>query len=156
MTIFDFQTQLSLGSEGEEAFLDRYPSPLSISLDKRWDFNRLSDGARVELKSDTYCPNKYPNFVMERFSDIERSTPGGPWRAKKDKIGLFIYYFAKTGLYYEFTNLAALVAELDSLIPSCREYKIKNKSWVTQAYAVPRNLLSHLCTEHWLDPKGIS
>lgn len=148
MSTFSFNEQLVVGSGGEQLFLDHYPDPMAVSLDLRWDFTRLSDGARVELKTDTYDPRRYQNFFFERYSDSERKTPGGPWRAKKDKIGLFIYFFEKTLDYYEFVDLKGLTEHLDAGIKDerYREFKVKNKGWVSSGYAVPRDSVSEFFT----------
>jgi len=145
---FGFNDQLVVGSGGEQLFLDNYPEPMSVSLDLRWDFTRLSDGARVELKTDTYDPRRYQNFFFERYSDTDRKTPGGPWRAKKDKIGLFIYFFQQDLTYYEFTDLKGLCAHVDAGIEaeSYREFKVKNKGWFSSGYAVPRESVAQFYT----------
>lgn len=141
---FTFEGQLHVGSAGEQAFLDKYPHPLTISVDLRWDFIRVTDGARVELKTDTYDPAKFPNFFFERFSDEVAETLGGPWRARKDRVPVFVYLFEKTGTYYEFTDLKGLCTHLDKGIAKglYKEFRVKNKGrgggWVTLGYAVPR------------------
>lgn len=150
---FEFERQLVVGTNAEQMFIDRYPHPLMISTDLRWDFIRVTDGARLELKTDTYDPEKFPNFFFERYSDEEAKTPGGPWRAKKDRVPIFVYLFEKTSTYFEFIDLKGLCEHLDKGIKQgiYKEFRVKNKGrgggWVTLGYAVPRVSVAEFYTE---------
>ena len=141
-----FQEQLTIGNRGEELFLERYPRKLEIYPGREYDFTVKSSREKLELKTDTYNINKSDNFFFERFSDVHKETPGGPWRAHKDKIDIFCYYFVRHNIWFEFRDIPALVKELNSLTKSSGLVYIKNRGWITGGYKVRRECLEHLYT----------
>lgn len=143
MTTFDFQKQLTVGNRGEELFLEHYPRKLEIFPGREYDFTVKSSRQKVELKTDTYNMEKSDNFFFERYSDVHRKTPGGPWRAHKDKIDIFCYYFARHNLWFEFRDLPGLIKELNTLTSNQGMVYIKNRGWVTAGFKVPREALSN-------------
>lgn len=88
--MFQFKDQLTVGGSGEELFLSLHPW-LNKADGIKYDFDR--NGKSVELKTDTYSMAKTPNFFMERYSDVDRATNGGPWRAAYDNVTYFVYMF---------------------------------------------------------------
>jgi hypothetical protein len=138
MTKFDFKAQLKVGNRGEELFLERYPRKLEIFPGKAYDFTVKSSRETVELKTDTYNIDKSDNFFFERYSDVNKKSPGGPWRAKKDKIDIFCYYFVRHNIWFEFRDIPGLVKKLDSLTKKQGLIYIKNRGWVTGGYKVKR------------------
>lgn len=138
---WDFQKQLEIGNRAEELFMERYPRKLEIFPGREYDFTVKSSREKVELKTDTYNMNKSPNFFFERFSDVHRQTPGGPWRAYEDGIDIFCYYFARHNLWYEFRNLPELIKKLNKLTKKQGLIYVKNKRWITGGYKVSRDML---------------
>jgi hypothetical protein len=141
---WDFKGQLAVGNRGEELFLERYPRKLEIFSGREYDFTVKSSREKIELKTDTYNMDKSDNFFLERYSDVHRKTPGGPWRAYKDKIDIFCYMFVRHNIWFEFRDLPALIERLDDLTKKQGLIYIKNKGWVTGGYKVPRDSLSDL------------
>lgn len=141
---FDFQVQLEAGSRGEELFMERYPRKLEIYPGREYDFTVKSSREKLELKTDTYNINKSENFFFERYSDVHRKTPGGPWRAHQDKIDIFCYYFVRHNIWFEFRDIPSLIEELNSLTKKQGLIYIKNRGWVTGGYKIPRDSLSSL------------
>lgn len=139
---FDFKTQLNWGQRGEELFQKHYPRVLSAASDLTYDFTVESSGQKLELKTDSYNMEKTPNFFMERYSDIMRKTHGGPWRAERDGIDIFCYYFVRHNTWFEFRNIPELVSDLNKLTRDARMVYIKNKGWVSGGFLVPRDILS--------------
>jgi hypothetical protein len=145
---WDFRDQLVVGSRGEELFLQHYHSPLVIYPEHRADFKRVSDGALVELKSDTYNIDKTPYFFMERWSDFHQKKPGGPWQSREKRVDVFCYLFVRHNIYYEFNDLKVLTKELDKLTDKQGMVFVKNKGWVTAGFKVLREALKGLYTRY--------
>lgn len=141
---FDFKEQLAISDVRESEFIELYKGPkLTKSIDRKWDFDR-KDGLKIELKTDTYDMSKTQNFFMERFSDIKRQSPGGPWRALEDGVDHWIYWFPSGKVYFEFKDLEDLVKVLDEVTEKHYMLNVPNKGWTTGGYKVPRDLLSKL------------
>ncbi len=142
--VWDFKVQLEVGSRAEELFLERYPRKLEIFPGREYDFLVKSSRETIELKTDTYNINKSSNFFFERYSDVRRKTPGGPWRAHKDSVDIFCYYFVRHNIWFEFRDIPKLISRLNDLTEKKGLIYIKNKGWVTGGYKVPRDSLSDL------------
>lgn len=138
--IFDFKKQLAYGNKKELEFIEIYPKQLVIADSRKYDFD-LKNGKTLELKSDNYDADKTTNFFMERYSDMYKKTPGGIWRAAEDDIDIFIYWFPKNKLYFEFTKLKNLAKVLDKITDGMYVQTVRNASWITAGYKVPRDLL---------------
>lgn len=142
-TKFDFQEQQVIGDRGEKEFARCYAvlHPKK-SDDLAYDFI-INGGASVELKTDDYLMTETPNFFIETVSDTATQKPGGPFRAFKDGITFFVYYFVrnKTFFWFETTKLHN---RLQELIASGKYplKSIKNKGWITTGYAIPREELT--------------
>lgn len=136
---WDFKEQLKVGDRGEELFLENYPKKLTIYPGKEYDFT-CESGAKIELKTDTYNINKTENFFLERFSDLERETPGGPWRAANDGIDIFCYMFVRHNIWFQFEDVPALVQRVDEILEGRKGglVYIKNRGWVTAGHKIKR------------------
>lgn len=137
--LFDFDTQLEIGNNGESDFQRYYRALGPVkSLDRSIDFI-LKDGQTVELKTDTYDMRNTPNFFMEMFGDIVESKIGGPWRAMQDDVDFFVYYFPKNRTFFWFRT-STLCKHLDSIIArgQLNPKEIRNKGWSARGYAIPR------------------
>ena len=142
--VFQFNSQLQVGNIGEQFFLDNYPATLEKFSGRECDFKLVETGGLIEVKTDTYDAEKTENFFFERWSNQEKKTPGGPWRAKKDKIDIFCYLFINNKLCYEFGNMRGLVKRLNWLIKKIPPTEVKNRGFVTIGYKVPRKDLEGL------------
>lgn len=136
--MFQFKDQLSVGANGESVFHALYPK-LEKADGIKFDFSYKNKS--VELKTDTYSMAKTPNFFMERYSDVERGTNGGPWRAAYDNVDYFVYMYLKERKCFWF-NPKALVAFLDTYVKGKSQVSIPNKTWTTTGYLVPRTVVS--------------
>jgi hypothetical protein len=156
---YSFADQLKVGEWGEATLLEYYPHPLvplapadglvgGLKARRKADFWRVSDGGLVEVKTDTWSMDATPNFFMERYSDREKQSPGGPWRALQDGISSFVYLFPKDRTWFEFQDLRSLCGLLDELIASKQAKKrtIPNRTWITEGWLVARDKLTNLCT----------
>jgi hypothetical protein len=135
---FDWQEQLDVGDVGEKDFLQYYKDLKPIkSKDLTVDF-WLKNGWSVELKTDTYDMNKTPNFFMELYGN-EQKKLGGPWRAKKDCLNLFCYYFKKNKTFFWFEP-SSLVDLIDQIIlkDKLSTVDIVNDGWTAVGYKIAR------------------
>lgn len=148
MSKWSFKKQLQVGNKGESLFLEFYHSPINKLREYKADFIRLTDGKLVELKTDTYSMDKTPYFFIERWSDIEKKKPGSVWQSSKKGVGVFCYMFINDRTYFEFSDLPALLRELDKLTQDMYLIRIPNKGWTSGGYKVPREALKHLYKEY--------
>ena len=144
--VFGFGEQLSIGNLGEQDFLKYYKelSPKKSLDDKAIDFT-LGDGKLVELKSDSYDLNLTPNFFIEMYGNVENSSFGGPFKAMKDKIDFFVYYFPKNKTFFWFDTVKlCYTAEKIILDLKLKPKYIRNKTWTTLGYAINRDSLKEI------------
>jgi hypothetical protein len=145
---FGWKTQFDKGMDGETLFQSIYTGQsLTKSETREYDFDR-EDGKRVELKTDSYDIDKTKNFFIERWSVFEKKKPGSVWQSI-DKADVFIYFFSKNKVWFEFPDIVALVAAVEDYVA---EHEVplvfvQNKGYNGAGYRIPRNVLAHLCKE---------
>ena len=135
----NFQTDLQRGKDGEAEFQAAFGEWLRPTDGREGDFIIKATGEKLEVKTDSYCPVKYKNFIMERFRSGSKN--GGPWQALDHGCKYFAYRFKKTGDTYLF-DTSALVAKLESMEHT--PFTIGNDTYETTYYKVPRNALESL------------
>lgn len=135
----NFQSDLNRGLMGQQLFA-KFCNGVSMTDGKKGDF-LLANGDVVEVKADFYNINKSPNFFIERYSSLEKGSPGGPWQALAHNTTYFAYLYVQNLKLYIFET-GLLVKELESLNPAPKPVSIKNKSWTTVGFKVPRDSLS--------------
>ena len=135
----NFATDLQKGKDGEAEFQAAFGEWVTPTDGKSGDFIVKATGEKLEVKTDSYCPIKYKNFIMERYRSGSKN--GGPWQAQDHGCTYFAYRFKKTGDTYLF-NTNKLVERLESLEHT--PYTIGNDSYETTYYKVPRVLLEDL------------
>jgi hypothetical protein len=106
--VFDFREQLSIGQKGETLFHSYYPE-LTRTNGRVGDFIS-PDGYIIELKCDSYSGS--PNYFIERYSSIEKKSPGGPYQSKEKGVTDFVYFFVAEGTIHWF-NVNQLVEWLE-------------------------------------------
>lgn len=140
----NFRSSLAVGQLGEEWLMSVWPE--LERLDGRKSDFKLPDGTLVEVKTDSYPMSKTANFFMERYSNMYKSTPGGPWQALEHNSTLFVYVFSKDKAVFVF-DTKKLVEALEPIILKLTPKVVKNANWETMGYAVPRELVKHLYTK---------
>lgn len=148
-----FKTSLRAGALGEVIFYQGHCGDLKRIDGLKGDFEFLHGdlaGQKLELKTDYYDMNKTPNLFIERYSDRVKQTPGGPWQALSHGCEWFSYFFVTNFTCFLF-NTQALVDRLEHLLPTLQPVEVKNTSWVTEGYRVPRHLLKDIYTESRLE-----
>lgn len=128
--------------------LEHYHSPLLIYPQREFDFWRV-DGKRVEVKTDWYSLDDTEFFFMERWSDIDKEKPGGPWQSV-DKTDVFVYLFIRDGVYFEFDDVPALVQRLEDLTSKLKLVRIRNRGYTGGGYKVPLAELTDLYVDYRL------
>jgi hypothetical protein len=140
--VFDFKEQMKIGDIGEREFVSKYPQINPVKPDHRiFDFD--SDIGSIELKTDNYEMSKTPNFYFEQISDLKSKKLGGPWRASKDSVDHFVYFYVRDMTFFWF-NPQNLTKFLDKYILDKSFKMVKNKGWVSTGYCVPRAEVEHL------------
>lgn len=140
MKIFDFKEQLKIGEKGEELFLSYYPDLTRLD-GRKGDFIGYSK-RKIELKCDSRTTRDTPNFFIERLSNIEKQSPGGPWQSLASQVHYFVYLFADGVIYW--LETAAFIEHLEKHENSYAKRVIKNKGWSAIGYLVPRASVEHL------------
>jgi len=133
----NFKASLNKGNLGEAELLTLFSA--MTKLDGRHGDLQLGS-YKVELKTDYYLHKPGGNFFMERYSDVNVGSPGGPWQARVHGCKYFVYYFINSGVGYVW-NVEGLVTALDALIGTLQPVEVKNVRWVTVGFKVPRTSL---------------
>lgn len=136
-----FGKSLAVGKRGEALLLAAWPELIPIPGGRKGDFTL--DGVKVELKTDSYKLDKTENFFIERWSDVDKKKPGGPWQSKEHEAVIFVYFYSSDMVAYIF-NTVKLVKALEGIIKGLKPVNIPNIAWTTVGYKVPREALKHL------------
>ncbi len=112
---------------------------------------------RVELKTDSYDPRDYPCAFLERHTQRPDGTkiPGGPWRAARDGLDVFMYYYPTRGLVLWMWDLDALCGRLELALarvprPAWRRVGVLNVGgYRALGRLVPRTELAALAAPHY-------
>lgn len=173
--VFDFDKQRKIGEEGARqvrqeilpsvnkgyqylSFNEIMANPHISINDKEkitgnWDQNNDKDcfvfrgnkwlGFHSEIKTDTYCSG---NFFIERYSDVDLKTAGGPWQAKDRGDKFYVYYFMNMSRLYVF-GVSSLLEAVEELRKTnfYKSHEIKNKGWVTQGWTIPIEHITKNC-----------
>ncbi len=143
---FNFKSQLKLGSLGETLFFEANCSNLYRLDGKHGDFQCKRTKAITELKTDYWNMEATPNMFFERYSDMDKQSPGGPWQSLLHGAKYFVYFYVQNLTYFRF-ECEGLVAALDTIIPDLKPTEVKNTSHITLGYRVPRDTVIHLAKE---------
>lgn len=147
----NFQASLKVGKAGETAFMALAANAgitLTPTDGREGDF---TDEARHvwEVKSDSYDHQKTSNFFIERYSNVDKGTNGGPWQALEHGCTYFAYFFPLNGIAYVFKTVD-LVEQL-RVTPLGTPIDIRNVRHTTVGFKVSR---ASLKPEFILDKDG--
>lgn len=151
--VFDFNTQLLVGNEGERIFFDAYHNQPLTKIDNHFADFATKEGKIVELKTDTYPMEKTKNFYFERWSDFGKQKPGSVWQSLPMGVEILCYLFLVNKVYFEFTDLPQLQLMLDDYIKNKSYIIVRNKWGVSHGYKVPREVLQPLWKAFYILPK---
>lgn len=137
-----FKESLAIGKQGE-ALLNKYWTELVPTDGRTGDF--MLGASKVEVKSDSYRLEDTPNMFLEKYSDIDRQTPGSIWQAREHGCSVFVYFYPADLTAYVF-NIPALIAFVEGIEASLQVRRVKNSTWTTLGYLLPRSMVKHLAT----------
>lgn len=138
-----FQKSKDMGELGAILYYEAHEGRLEKLDGFKCDFREIATGKGIELKADFWAMDRTPNYFFERYSNLERGTPGGPWRSIEDGADLFVYLYVKDLTFYQFET-KKLVEALDKIVPTLTPTDVPNAKYTTQGYRVPRAMLDHL------------
>jgi hypothetical protein len=151
---FNFKTSLKHGALGELIFYEAHCGEMKKEDGRARDFTYTLTGDGVELKTDLWSMEKTPNFFFERYSDKQKQSPGGPWQAQANGNKWFVYFYVSNMTYFRFET-SELVECLNKVIPDIDPTDVKNSSWTTEGYRVPRDRVSHIAEEFRLKTRVV-
>lgn len=144
MTKPNWINDLARGDVGEKDFLNTFPLYRKIDDSQMYEADFVDPaGNTIELKTDYYSMQKTPNLAVERYSNIEKGTPGGPYR-HSDKLTHWVYYYKKNGvfLFYDALQLIEVIEELEPTLVT-----VKNSTYTTGIYLIPRREVEECLTQ---------
>ena len=152
--VFGWKEQFSKGKKAEALFPQQYQGGQLMLPEegvRAYDFERIDDGMRVELKGDQYDMEKTRNFFIERWSVVQEGKepkPGSIWQSVS-RADIFIYLFVKNGIYFEFEDIPAVIEAVELYVKENNVplFDVQNKGYKGQGYRIPREALKHLYTE---------
>lgn len=136
---------LARGDVGEREFLATFPMWQKGEDVNRYehDFVHSITGETAELKTDYYDMEKTPNIIVEKYSNYEKRTPGGPYRHSTE-LSLWIYYYRKNGIFIMY-NPSQLIEVVDSLrLPLV---PVRNDRYTTMVQKVSRQSVQDCVVE---------
>jgi hypothetical protein len=135
----NFTKDLTRGATGEQDIHMLFPS--LERLDGRTADFKTAAGDLVEVKTDFYPFEKTNNFFIERYSHGD--APGGVHQALAKGAKYFVYLYNSNGAFYIFrTDL--LVRFLDWRFADAELITVRNETYNTRGYKIPRSALAHL------------
>lgn len=141
-----FKASLGVGKIGEVLYYEANLGKLEKLDGRAADFRDYLTGELTELKLDTYSMEKTPNFFIEQYSDMNKKTSGGPYRALENGCKFFVYMFVQNLKLFTF-DTQKLVDRMRELEPTLSITEVPNSSWITTGFRVNRDLLKDLYVE---------
>ncbi len=134
----NFSKSLVVGKAGEKAFM-ALAAAAGITLEqtdgRKGDFVD-EHGSVWEVKSDSYDHDRTANFFIERYSNIDKGTDGGPWQSLAHGCTYFAYFFPLNNIAYVFKTVD-LVEQL-RVTPLGNPIDIRNVRHTTVGFKIPR------------------
>lgn len=149
---FNFNKQKAIGKRIEQ-FLSEYAAEeLEWLKGRGCDFitkvpiPKLKRPTSIEVKNDEsttakkyFDEGKSPNFFIERYSNEEKKTDGGPWQATTKGADIFIYVYGFKQVAYIF-NTKQLI-EIVEKLPTKKSHSVRNPGYNTLGYIIPHDQL---------------
>ena len=143
----DFYKDLRYGQEAEKKFLKQYGEFLEALDGREGDFKIKGTNLKIELKTDKYDHEEYPNFIIERYRSGKKD--GGPWQSLGHGCRYYAYWFAGQDRLY-FMDVYRLCRRVIMLVKKHKFplEQISNISYNTSYYRIPRELCKDLFLEY--------
>lgn len=146
----NFKKSLEVGKMGESLYHYAHKDRLELLDGYKGDFKIIGTDDKLEIKTDSYLMSASPNFCMERYSSVEKKSPGGPWQAKEHGCKYFVYMFFNNMRTFTF-EIDPLLERLEKNLSTYREVNIMNRAWITQCVLVPRESIKDLYVQHVIE-----
>jgi hypothetical protein len=139
----NFYKDLLRGQEAEANFKEKYGALLEALDGREGDFAIQGTKLKLELKSDFWSHDKWPNFICEVYRSGKK--PGGSFQALEHGCRYFCYWFPKDDrLYmfdtYRFCRRVTMLAKRHHIPLET----ISNGTYNTSYYRIPRELFKDL------------
>lgn len=134
------------GDKGEKAFGREFKGIVTQLDGLEGDFKIGS--YKIEVKTDNIATKR---LFIERYSNKEEKTPGGPWQAIVHNITFYVQYYTDWEMLYFFdpSVLAKWVEKNIDKAYNPEGHDIKNKKHITWGYAFDISFLEPLCLDVW-------
>ena len=142
---FQFGAQLRVGDRGEQWLSSNYHELLTPYAPHDYDFVD-AQGRPLELKTESRSLSDTPNFFVERWSDLDKQKPGGPWQSLDKGVQVLVYLFYPSQTYFVFEDIPVLIDTIISL--DLKPKIIQNVRYRASGFVVPRSALAHLYKEY--------
>lgn len=157
----NFHRCKEIGKNGEEFLANLYANEWEKLDGKQGDLLTkehalIPNPVKIEVKSDNhpkalaaFTSNTTPNEFHERYSNLDKQSPGGPWQALEHNCPVFMYFFTCGDVrLLSIYNTEKLITRLEDIIDSgkYKGHKVFNKTYLTWGFAIPRTELSDLHT----------
>lgn len=139
----NFYKDLKRGMDAEVKFHEKYGALLDRLDGREGDFIIKGTTLKIEIKSDFWDHDKWPNFICEVYRSGKK--PGGSFQALEHGCRYFCYWFAKDDrLYmfdtYRFCRRVTMLARRHHIPLET----ISNGTYNTSYYRIPRELFKDL------------
>ena len=144
---FDFYHQKNIGDIGEKHIINKYPTWIANNNKdvKNPDLVHISTKALSEVKYDESTRamrdrnGNQLNFFIEVYSDNDRQTLGGPFRANEEGVDYLVYIFADPFKIYILNTrkLKKVACRIIRNLTKNDEKYIPNNGYQTMGYALP-------------------
>ncbi len=139
----NFYKDLKRGMDAENDFHKKYGELLDRLDGREGDFVIRGTKLKIEIKSDFWDHDKWPNFICEVYRSGKK--PGGSFQALEHGCRYFCYWFAKQDkLYmfdtYRFCRRVTMLAKKHHFPLET----ISNGTYHTSYYRIPRSLFEDI------------
>ena len=143
----NFVKDLAKGKAGEDDFYNLHNNKVKLTkIDGfKGDFIKNNTKEKIELKSDNYSLYyKGGNSMIERYSNSETKSPGGPWQAQSHNCTFFVYYYLqeRVAFWYETNSLIDYIEKNKLMENTGFSY---NKGYRTMWAKISRTKLRPVC-----------
>jgi GTPase SAR1 family protein len=147
-----FTSSLSVGALGETLYFLVNEGKLERLDGRAADFKIIDTGELIELKTDTYLMEKTKNFFIEQYSNKDKQSPGSIWQARNNLCKYFVYFYVNSSTMFTFVN-DDLIKRIEEIAPQLKVSYVKNSSYTTQGYLVPREMVEDLAIKQEIQVK---
>lgn len=138
----NFNKDLAFGNESEAYLVSTYPDKFELLDGRNADLKLKESGKLFELKTERRSDLQTANIFVERISNKNKMTVGGPWKAKEDGCEYIAYLFwpTKNIFVYPVKKLIRFLETDYRYVP----YEVNVANSKAVGFIVPRAHIEHL------------